>query len=581
MNTQKKYKARFSSLISTFFLLFTLLGGFSSRVVAQGEATPSATNTALSDETPTTLATTPTPTETIAPEPTGSATPSPTITSTPNPYLNVPQIKGDYVEDEILVQFRVSTGNAQAATKDCFANGQAEITSAIGAIDTFVLKINSISVSEAIARAEDCPNILLVEPNYHLYATDTFPNDPNLNNQYGLTAIRAPQGWDTTTGSAAVIIAVVDTGVALSHPDLAGKIVAGYDFVNNDEIAQDDNGHGTHVAGIAAASSNNGTGIAGASWGARIMPIKVLNANAGGSFSNVAAGIIWATDHGAHIINLSLGGTSHSTTFQNAIDYAYSNGVTLVAASGNAGSSFVLYPARYPNVIAVGATDSSNNLAFFSNYGAEIDVVAPGVNIYSTWLGNLYQNDSGTSMSTPYVAGLAAILRGIPESGSPANLAWAIKSTALDLGVPGRDNFYGDGIIQMDAAIAFLWVTPTSTLTSIILPTETSISNPAQPGTGFSSPNSTQTSTATATPSQTASPTQTLVISTITISPPLNIDEGDNTSDLFALSSPMPNEHEKDETESNKILLPCLGFFLILLGMALFWLGKGVRKKGI
>ena len=372
-------KLRFSTIL-VFSLILALLGNFPSSVTAQEKATPavpppSETFTPLPEESPTESEILPSETFTPLPEPSATSIPA-----SPTPE-NIKQIAGDYVEDEILIRLSPSTRSVQTTTKDCFANEQVKITSELGAIGAVLLKLDGISVSAAIAHVANCPNILFAEPNYHLYATDTFPNDPNFSNQYGLTAIHAPQGWDTTTGSAAVIIAIIDTGVDLTHPDLAGKIVAGYDFVNGDAVPDDDNGHGTHVAGIAAASSNNGAGVAGVSWGARIMPIKVLNSGAGGSFANAASGIIWATDHGAQIINLSLGGSSNSSIFQNAIDYAYAHGVTLVAASGNSGNGTILYPARYPNVIAVGATDLNNNLAVFSNYGAELDVVAPGVNI--------------------------------------------------------------------------------------------------------------------------------------------------------------------------------------------------------
>ncbi|MCP4143323.1 MAG: peptidase S8, partial [Chloroflexi bacterium] len=392
-------------------------------VVAQENVTPTFTETPSPEITESPFVeNSQTPSNT--PEATSTLTPTPTLTNTLEALLEVPKIKGDYVEDEIIVRFAPSTGDAQAAASVCFVNEQVEISSEIAALGASLLKISSGSVAEAIARAENCPHILFAEPNYYLYAVDTVPNDPNWVNQYGLNNIRAPQGWDTTTGSASVVIAIVDTGVDLTHPDLASKIIAGYDFVNNDAVAQDDNGHGSHVAGIAAAASNNAAGVAGTSWGARIMPVKVLNASKSGTFANAAAGIIWAADNGAHIINLSLGGKSHSAIFQNAIDYAYGKGVVIIAASGNndAACPVFCYPALYPNVIAVGATDAGNNIASFSNFGPALDLVAPGVNIYSTGVGS-YFYDSGTSMSAPYVSGLAAILRGIPGSGSPANIA--------------------------------------------------------------------------------------------------------------------------------------------------------------
>ena len=569
MFLRHKRKIFFLGLLALLFSLFSFTGE-TLPVRAQENFTPTftATNTpestAFFTETPEGVESSPTPTASNTPEAPSTAT---NISEAP---LEIKEINGDYVDGEILVRFVPQTGGAQATTNACFVNKQAKIVRELGAVSASLLKIDNVSVAEAIALAERCPNILFAEPNYRLYATDTIPNDPSWGSQYGLNNIRAPQGWDTTTGSATVIIAIVDTGVDLTHPDLSTKIVAGYDFVNNDAIAQDDNGHGSHVAGIAAASSNNGAGVAGASWGARIMPVKVLDASKNGSFANAASGIIWATDHGAHIINLSLGGNSHSTIFQNAIDYAYSKGVTIVAASGNNGNGFVLYPARYPNVIAVGATDSVNNRASFSNYGAELDIVAPGVSIYSTGI-STYFTDSGTSMSAPYVAGLAAILRGIPSSGSPASLAWAMKSTALDLGVVGKDDYYGSGLIQMDAAIQLLWATPTST------PTE--ISNTGQTGIWLGSASSaiipTSTSTIIVTPSPSITPFITATLG----------NDSTPEAELFALSIATPTQMARNidaAEEDGNIKMPtllCAGSSFIALGTFLFFFGFRLRKK--
>jgi serine protease len=241
--------------------------------------------------------------------------------------------------------------------------------------------------------------------------------------------------------------------VDLTHPDLAGNLVAGYDFVNDDADPMDDNGHGTHVAGIAAAVTDNGTGVAGVSWGAQIMPVKVLNAGAGGTFDDVAQGIIWAVDNGAQVINLSLGGTTNSPVLQSAIAYAYSQGVVVVAAAGNSNSA-VLYPAAYDPVIAVAASDASDNRAGFSNYGPEVDVTAPGVNINSTALGGGYENRSGTSMAAAFVTGEVALLLSINDGLTPDEVAYIVESTALDIGAPGVDDFTGHGLIQVDAALA-------------------------------------------------------------------------------------------------------------------------------
>ncbi|GIW08639.1 MAG: hypothetical protein KatS3mg060_3444 [Dehalococcoidia bacterium] len=336
------------------------------------------------------------------------------------------------------------------------------------------------------------------------------PNDPAFVQQYGLQRIRGPQGWALSTGREDVIIAVVDTGVDLSHPDLAGKIVGGWDFVNDDPIAQDDQGHGTHVAGIAAGIANNALGIAGVAWGARVMPIKVLDAGGSGYTSDVAAGIIWAADHGAKVINLSLGGAGRSVTLETAVNYAVAKGALVVAAAGNGGNSVPNYPGAYPAAIAVAATDSSNARASFSTYGSFVDIAAPGVSIYATvptgscdlCHGSGYAALSGTSMATPHVAGVAAVLAGLPEYSTPAHIRSAIEGAALDLGAPGRDDFYGFGLVQLDAAIRFLApgsTTPTPPPTSS--PTATRTPLPPTPPTASPTPSRTPLLPTPATPS--------------------------------------------------------------------------------
>ena len=323
----------------------------------------------------------------------------------------------------------------------------------LGQLGIILIEVPSNELEQSIQELQLQTGVAFVEPNYSVQAADVIPNDPGWNLQYGLVAIRAPQGWELSTGTSSVTIAILDSGVDLGHPDLAGKVAAGYDFVNSDNTPQDDFGHGTHVAGIAAAQGNNGLGVAGVSWGAQIMPVKVLNHFGSGSYANVAAGIVWAVDHGAQVINLSLGGALPSLTLESAVLYAYHKGALLVAASGNGGSAQVLYPARYPQVLAVGATNFTNQPASFSNYGPEVDVAAPGENIYSLGIGGTFI-ESGTSMSAPYVSGLAAILFSfISDAGK---VRGAIESSALDVGPIGYDLYSGAGLIQMDSAIALV-----------------------------------------------------------------------------------------------------------------------------
>jgi thermitase len=501
---------------------------------------------------------------TLTVEPSETATSFPLIAPVVPQYsatptsTDLPPLPGEYVSDEVLVRFRKSANGE--SIQQCLSSSNATILSSIEELNVWVAQVPFGKVAESIAAISLCPQVRYAEPNYIASIADTIPSDPNWSLQYGLVNIRAPQGWDYSTGSTAVTIAILDSGVDLGHADLAAKIVPGFDFVNGDAIPQDDNGHGTHVAGIAAASGNNGIGVAGVSWGARIMPIKVLNAGGNGSFADVAAGITWATDNGAQIINLSLGGASASTVLQDAVNYADGKGVLLVAAAGNTGINFVLYPARYPNVIAVGAVDSTNNLAVFSNYGPELDLVAPGAAIYSTVIGG-YGYNSGTSMAAPYVSGLAAILRGF--NSSPTTITSEMESTALDLGAAGFDVSYGFGLIQMDKALKLA-------LPSTTAPTLAPVS--AGNGNLFSMPGApTFIVNVTNTYTPTASPTATPTLLPPTIQPT-----------AFATLTKVQAfpTHRKEQMQAQGLpswQLPCAGLAFLLAGLLLLWVARRRR----
>ena len=299
------------------------------------------------------------------------------------------------------------------------------------------------------------PRVEYAELDYAVHATIT-PNDDYFHLQWGPVKIQAPAAWDEATGGSDVIIAIIDTGVDLDHPDLNDKIVPGWDYVNDDSLAQDDHGHGTHVAGIAAAETNNLQGVAGVSWGARIMPLKVLNREGNGYYSDVAQGVLYACNHGAKIINLSLGGSEPSSTLEDALEQAYAQGCFIVSAAGNDGHMGVDYPAMYPEAIAVAATDRYDQRAYFSDYGPEIELAAPGVDIYSTlWKPgeHTYGWKQGTSMSTPHVAGLAAIMWSVCPGMTNADLRSVMEDTAKDLGAPGWDQYYGYGRIDAEKAV--------------------------------------------------------------------------------------------------------------------------------
>jgi hypothetical protein len=265
---------------------------------------------------------------------------------------------------------------------------------------------------------------------------------------WGVSRIGADKIWETATGIG-VTVAIIDTGIEITHPDLQGQVVKGYDFVNDKDSAEDDNGHGTHVAGIVTALSNN-AGTVGVSHGTWVMPVKVLNSAGSGYISDVAKGIYWAADNGAQIINLSLGAPIDTDVLRNAVNYAASKGVLLVAAAGNEYGAPCQYPAAYGNVICVVATDSSNRLASFSNVGGEL--AAPGVSNYSTFLGGTYRYLSGTSMAAPHVAGSLAILKGICSNCTSSEIIATLRDTAVDLGEEGTDIIFGYGLVDIRAA---------------------------------------------------------------------------------------------------------------------------------
>ena len=248
---------------------------------------------------------------------------------------------------------------------------------------------SSASPPAKCARSSSDPEgvIASIEPDYEVRVEQT-PNDPDFSQQWGMAKIQAPQAWDVTRGSSSVKVAIVDTGIKLNHPDLAAKIVAARNFTTSSTV-DDVYGHGTHVAGIAAAVTNNGLGVAGVGYNASLMSVKVLGDTGSGYHSDIANGIIWATDNGANVINMSLGGPSSSTTLQQAVDYAWSHGVVVVAAAGNGGNSVPSYPGAYANVIGVAATDPNDRLYSFSTYGDWVDVAAPGNALSTTKDGGL------------------------------------------------------------------------------------------------------------------------------------------------------------------------------------------------
>lgn len=276
---------------------------------------------------------------------------------------------------------------------------------------------------------------------------------------WGIDRIDAERVWGDSTG-ASIKVAVIDTGISLSHPDLASRVRGGYNAISSTKSANDDNGHGTHVAGIIGAIDNS-IGVIGAAPNVDLYAVKVLNRNGSGYVSDIIEGIDWAIQNGMQIINMSLGATQDILSFHLAVQRAKNSGIVLVAAAGNDGGA-VNYPAVYDEVIAVSASDSSDNLAGWSSRGPQIDLAAPGVSIFSTYKGSSYATLSGTSMAAPHVAGTAALLLATPVQASydlnlngkwdPDETQNKMQDTATDLGIAGEDDLYGFGLVNAFAA---------------------------------------------------------------------------------------------------------------------------------
>lgn len=347
---------------------------------------------------------------------------------------------------------------------------------------------------------------------------DTVPNDPRYRDQWAHSKVQSPKAWDVTQGDAGVVVAVVDTGVDLQHQDLKDRLSdpsTWYDFGEDDADPTDTQGHGTHVAGIVAATGNNGIGVAGAGWRTTIMPVKVFPDNSTStSVSKIAKGIVHATDKGAHIINLSLGSSVASNTLRDAVNYAYNHQVLLVAAAGNNNSEDPSYPAAFDHVIAVAATDRDDTKANFSNYGTWVDISAPGVGIVSTYLTSKgeYASMSGTSMASPLVAGVAALVKALHPGWGPDRIEQALEDGAdnIDGKNPSYRGKLGKGRLNAGrSVIGVASATPTPTPTAT--PTRRPTSTPTPTATPTRRPTSTPTPTLTATPTRrpTSTPTPT------------------------------------------------------------------------
>lgn len=320
---------------------------------------------------------------------------------------------------------------------------------------TLVVKVpNNMSTSSFIKQMKQKDDVALVEPDVPMHAQAILTqsaNDPFVSSQWFHANIHTKEAWKKTLGSSKVIVAVIDDGVDLKHRELSSHIVNPYDVITGTQTNPKGE-HGTHVAGIIAASVENSVGGAGVAPNTSIMPINVFSGDVAYT-SDIIDGIHYAVDHGAKIINMSLGGDTYSQSFNDAIQYAYNHGVLVVAAAGNESSSAPSYPAAYNHVISVSSTTSRDTVSSFSNYGTSIDLAAPGSYILSTIPNNNYLYMSGTSMASPVVTGVAALVWAYRPYLTADQIAQDLFQTADDLGARGKDPYYGYGRVNAQKAL--------------------------------------------------------------------------------------------------------------------------------
>jgi subtilisin family serine protease len=352
-----------------------------------------------------------------------------------------------YAPDRVLLKLK--PGVADSAAKDLIAAQGAMEAQIIPQIGVRVLRVVATRHAQVLDALKHNPNVEFAEPDV-IVAPDLVPNDPAFSSQWHLPQISAPAAWDVTTGSPNVIVAILDTGVDGTHPDLVANLVPGWNTFDNNSNSGDVYGHGTKVAGTVAASGNNGLGVASVAFGCKLMPVRISDTSGYGYSSTVANGLTWAADHGARVANVSYEFTGDSTV-SSAAKYFNSKGGVVTMSAGNDGA--VLTIPDDPNILTVSATDGSDAPASWSNSGTPIDLAAPGVSIYTTTAGGGYASVSGTSFSAPTAAGVAALVISANPSLSSSQIQQVLKQSADDLGAPGWDPAYGWGRVNAQKAV--------------------------------------------------------------------------------------------------------------------------------
>lgn len=355
-----------------------------------------------------------------------------------------------WIEGELIVGLRAGIGPVGRAA--LFRDHGASFVEDIGRNARVVRIRVSAPLLEALKRRmERRHEVKFIEKNY-VFEPAMLPNDLQYANQWHLPKILSPQAWDLTQGAPGAVIAILDSGIDATHPDFAGKLLTGYNTYSNSIDTSDQFGHGTEVAGVAGALTNNSVGIAGVAGNAPMMPIRVTDATGRATSASIANGIVWAADHGARIVNLSFNGIAGNATIRASAEYAYNHGTLVVAASGNCGC---LDPTpENPYILSVSATDETDNVAYFSSTGAFVDLSAPGTNISTTAMFGLYAADSGTSLASPIVAGVAALMFSANPALTPGLVTQLLESTAFGLGAGISDPGFGHGRVDAFAAVS-------------------------------------------------------------------------------------------------------------------------------